>query len=52
MMITAIISSMFESPSTSDDNDMENGASKSTLFEPTIKHSMKKTRLDHRSARN
>ena len=37
-MINKITCSMFESPSTSDDDDdMDNGVSKTTLLEPTIK---------------
>ena len=40
------------SPYTSDDYEMKKGASKSTCFEPTMKHLMKETRLGHRSVRN
>ena len=52
MMINAITCSMLESPSTSDDDEMKNGASKSTCLEPTIKHLMRETRLCRRAARN
>ena len=34
--INSITCSMLESPSTSDDDDMENSSSKSTVLEPTI----------------
>ena len=37
---------MLEPPPTSDYIDMNNGVSKSTLLEPTIKHLMKETSLD------
>ena len=37
-MITAISCSMFESPSTSDYDEMNKGVSKSTYLEPTIKN--------------
>ena len=40
-MIDIINCSMLESLSTSDDNEMENGVSKSTALEPTIKYLMK-----------
>ena len=36
-MINAIDWSMLDSPSTSDDNGMDNSVSKSTFLEPTIK---------------
>ena len=37
LMINVITCSMLDSPSTSDDNDMNTGVSKSTSLEPTIK---------------
>ena len=37
---------MLESPSTSDYDETENGVSKSTVLQPTIKHLMKETSLD------
>ena len=52
MMTNAITCSILDSPSTSDDDDMNKGDSKSTRFEPTIKHLFMETRLDHRSERN
>ena len=41
LMMNAISGSMLESTSTFDNDNMENGASKSTVLEPTIKHLMK-----------
>ena len=52
MMITAINCSMLYYPYTSYDDGVNTGSSKSTRFEPKIKHLMKETLLDHRSARN
>ena len=52
LMINVINCSMLESPSTSGYDEMDNGVSKSTVLEPTIKHSMKETSLSRRSARN
>ena len=43
---------MLDFPSTSGDDEMENGVSKSTCLGPTIKHFMKETRLYRRSERN
>ena len=43
---------MLESPSTADDDDMDNGFSKSTVLEPTIKHLMKETSLFYREEHN
>ena len=43
---------MLESPSYSDYDDMNNGVSKPTLLEPTIKLLIKETSLGHRSVRN
>ena len=37
-MINAITCSKFESPYTSDDDDINNGVPKPTCLEPTIKH--------------
>ena len=51
-MITAIICLIFESLSTSYGYEMNTGVSRSTPFEPTIKHLMKKKILGRRSARN
>ena len=45
LMIHAITSSMLDSPSTFNYDDMDNGVSKSTVLEPTTKHLMKKTSL-------
>ena len=39
-MITEINCSVLESPSTSDDDGMNTGVSKSTSLEPTINHRM------------
>ena len=49
-MITAIICSMLESPSTSDSDEMTTGVSKSTCLEPRIKHLMKEKRIFSRAA--
>ena len=43
---------MLDYPSSYDDDDMENGVSKSTRLEPTIKNIIKETRLFRRTARN
>ena len=51
-MITAITWSILESPSTSDYDEMENGVSKSTMLEPTIKHLTKETSLGSSAAHN
>ena len=50
--MNAINCSVLESPSTSDDDEMNNGVFKSTLLEPTIKLLLKETRLCRRTARN
>ena len=52
LTINVITCSMLESPSTSNDDDMENDVYKSTPLEPTIKHLMKETGLCHREAHN
>ena len=44
-MITTITCSMLESPYTSDGNEINTGAYKSTCLEPTIKKCMKETRI-------
>ena len=40
-MISAITGSILDSPHTSDNDEMKKRDSKSTCFEPTIKHLMK-----------
>ena len=52
IIINGITCSMLESPYTSDYDDMDNGISKLTVLEPTIKHLTKKTSLGLRAARN
>ena len=51
-MINKINCSLLESPSTSADDETNNGDSKSTLLEPTIQNLMKETRLFRRESRN
>ena len=51
-MINAITWSMFESPFTSDYDDMENGVSKSTVLEPIIINLMKEKICGSSAARN
>ena len=51
-MINSINCLILESPSTSDYDDMENGVSKSTVLEPTIKHVVKYTSCGSREALN
>ena len=43
---------MLESTSTSDYDDTENGVSKSTVLQPTIKHLMKETSPGSEAPRN
>ena len=52
MTITAITCSMLEYPPTSDDDEMNTGAPKSTRFETIRKHLTRETQLGQRSARN
>ena len=51
-MITTIISSILESTSNYDHDEMNTSASKPTHFETTIKQLTKKTRLGRRSELN
>ena len=51
-MINIITCSMLDPPSNSDHNYMDNGVSKSTFLEFTIKHLMEETSLWPRAARN
>ena len=50
LMINDITCSMLEYPSTSDDDDMENGVFKPTVLELKIQHLTKETNLFHKAA--
>ena len=52
LMINSMNCSMLASTSTSDDDEVNTGISKSTRLEYSIKYLMKGTRIGHRSSRN
>ena len=52
LMINEINFSMFDSPYTSNNDKVDNGVSRSSVLEPTVKHLMKETKRFSRTSRN